>query len=150
MSFTPKVVKHVTLPTLKLVEGAPVYVKITSPMHLGKGQEAKDGQEAKQPPVIVDILQLVLNEKKDGLLLGDEPMQLVLGTVVQSELQDEYQEDTYVNKCFMIEKGKKKDKPGGRGYFTYSISEIEAPTQTVEDEAEARKAAEAAAAKKGK
>lgn len=115
--FTPKVIKHVTLPTLKLVEGTPVYVKILDPIFEGKTQLSKDPKEApKRPPQIFNVVNLESGEQ----------MQMVAGTVVQREILDNYPDDKYVKKCFMIVKGKKKGS-GDRGYFTYSIAEIEDP-----------------------
>lgn len=115
--FTPKVVKHVTLPTLKLVEGIAVYVKILDAIFKGKTQPPKDPKEApKKPPMIFNVVNL-----EDG-----EQMQMVAGTVVEREILDNYPDDKYVGKCFMIEKGKKKGS-GDRKYFTYSIAEIEDP-----------------------
>lgn len=124
--FTPKVVKHVTLPTLKLVEGTPVYVKILDPIFKGSSQPPKDPKETpKKPPLIFNVQNLVVNKAGDGLEYGDL-MQMVAGKVVEREILDNYPSDKYVNKCFMIEKGKKKGT-GDRGYFTYSIAEIVDP-----------------------
>lgn len=114
--FTPKVVKHVTLPTLKLAEGTPVYVKILDAIFKGKVQPPKKDEAPKKPPSIFNVVNL-----EDG-----EQMQMVAGTVVEREILDNYPKDGYVGKCFMIEKGKKKGT-GDRKYFTYSIAEIEDP-----------------------
>lgn len=117
-AFVPKIIKHVTMPTLKLVPGTPAYVKITDPIFDGKPSKKKEGEtEEKKPPKILNVINLETGEA----------MQLVCGTVVVSEILDNYKEDAYVGKCFMIEKGNKVDAGGGRGYFTYKISEIEEP-----------------------
>ncbi len=115
-AFKPVIIKHVTMPTLKLVPDVPAYVKITAPIFEGKTQPAKDGEPAKKPPMIFNIINLETGEV----------CQLVAGTVVQRELIDSYPKDSYVDKCFMIIKGKKKGS-GDRGYFTYELAEIEEP-----------------------
>lgn len=116
--FVPKIVRHVTMPTLKLVPGTPAYVKITEPIFEGKASKKKEGEtEDKKPPKILNVINLETGEA----------MQLVCGAVVVSEILENYPDDKYVSKCFMIEKGSKVDAGGGRGYFTYKISEIEEP-----------------------
>ncbi len=115
-AFKPVVIKHVTMPTLKLLPDVPAYVKITEKIFEGKAQPAKEGQEPKKPPMIFNVINLE----------SGEVCQMVAGTVVQREIQDNYPKDSYVNKCFMIVKGKKKGT-GDRGYFTYEIAEIEEP-----------------------
>lgn len=115
-AFKPTIVRHVTMPTLKLVPDVPAYVKITAKIFEGKTQPAKDGEAQKKPPMIFNVINLETGEV----------CQMVAGTVVQREIQDNYPKDAYVNKCFMIIKGKKKGS-GDRGYFTYEIAEIEEP-----------------------
>ena len=115
-AFQPTIIKHVTMPTLKLMPDVPVYVKITEKIFEGKTQPAKEGEAEKKPPMIFNVINLET----------DEVCQMVAGTVVQREIQDTYKKDSYVGKCFMIVKGKKKGT-GDRGYFTYEIAEIEEP-----------------------
>ena len=116
--FVPKIIKHVTMPTLKLSPGVAAYVKITEPIFEGKASKKKgDETEDKKPPKILNVINLETGEA----------MQLVCGAVVVSEILDNYPDDKYVGKCFAIEKGNKVDAGGGRGYFTYKISEIEEP-----------------------
>lgn len=118
-AFVPKIIKHVTLPTLKLAPNVPVYVKILEPLFDGKVSEKELKKDKdKKPPKIFNIVNLETFE----------PMQLVAGAVVVSEMSDSYPDDGYVGLCFMIEKGKKVDGGGGRGYFTYKIAQIEDPT----------------------
>ncbi len=116
VAFKPVVIKHVTMPTLKLLPDVPAYVKITEKIFEGKSQPAKGDEPAKKPPMIFNVINLE----------SGEVCQMVAGTVVQREIQDNYPKDGYVNKCFMIVKGKKKGT-GDRGYFTYEIAEIEEP-----------------------
>ena len=116
-AFKPVIVKHVTMPTLKLVPDVPAYVKITAKIFEGKAPKKKEGEDQKKAPMIFNVINLETGEV----------CQLVAGTVVLNEINDNYPKDAYVNKCFMIIKGKKKDSGGGRGYFTYEIAEIEEP-----------------------
>lgn len=126
--FEPKILKRVTMPTLKLVADVPVYVKILDKIFLGKAPKLKEGEkekDAKNPPMIFNVTNFVFNDK--GKLQSSDAMQLVAGAVVQSEIVDTYEKHSYVDRTFMITKGKKKDLSGGRGYFTYEIAEIEEP-----------------------
>lgn len=119
-AFKPVIVKRVTMPTLKLMPDVPAYVKITDPIFQAKEQKLKAGEkekDRKKAPMLFNIINLETGEA----------MQLVAGAVVQSEITENYPKDSYVDRCFMIVKGKKKDLTGGRGYFTYEISEIEEP-----------------------
>lgn len=119
-AFVPKVIKRVTMPTLKLVSNEPVYVKILDPIFQAKEQKLKEGEkekDRKKAPMLFNVANLVTGEA----------MQLVAGAVVQSEITETYPKASYVGLCFMIVKGKKKDLSGGRGYFTYEIAQIEDP-----------------------
>lgn len=119
-AFVPKIIKRVTMPTLKLVPDVPVYVKILDPIFQAKEQKLKEGEKAKdqkKPPMLFNVLNLETGES----------MQLVVGAVVLSEIVDNYEKNSYVGLCFMIIKGKKKDLSGGRSYFTYEIAQIEDP-----------------------
>ena len=116
VAFKPTIIKHVTMPTLKLMPDVPVYVKILEKMFEGKTQPAKEGETPKKAPWIFNVINLETGEN----------CQMVAGTVVQREIVDSYPKDAYVEKCFMITKGKKKGS-GDRGYFTYSIAEIAEP-----------------------
>lgn len=112
-----KVKKLVTIPVLKLLPDTPVFVQVTGAIYQGK-ELKKGGEENLKPADLMNV--------KD--LTTGEDMQIVCGEVLKSTLRDEYPNDSYVGKAFRIIKGKKKDKEGGRGYFTYSIAEIELPS----------------------
>jgi len=111
-----KVVKRVTMPTLKLLPDVPAYVKITDKIFEGKDNKKKK-DDNKKPPMVFNVINLETGEH----------MQMVAGAVVQSEIAENYENHSYVGKCFMIVKGKKKGT-GERGYFTYEIAEIADPT----------------------
>lgn len=125
-AFKPKIIKHVTMPTLKLVSDVPVYVKILDKMFEGKTQKPKEGEAPKKAPTILNILSYSVNKAGTALETDGEAMQMVAGKVLESELIEKYPKDAYVGKYFVIEKGKKKGT-GDRGYFVYSVGEIEEP-----------------------
>ena len=77
-AFKPVIVKHVTMPTLKLVPDVPVYVKITDKIFEGKTQPPKKGEDAKKPPMIFNVINLETGEV----------CQMVAGTVVHREIVD--------------------------------------------------------------
>ena len=116
-AFAPVIIKHVTMPTLKLLPDVPAYVKITEKIFEGKTQPAKGDEPVKKAPMIFNVITLETGEV----------CQLVAGKVVEREIVDTYSDDAYVNRCFMIVKGKKKGTTD-RGYFTYAIAEIEEPS----------------------
>ena len=126
--FTPKVVKHVTMPTLKLQPDEPVYVTILEKMFEGKPPKKKEGEEQKKAPTIINVISYSVNAEGTALETDGEVCQMVAGAVVESELREEYENDGYVGKTFMIVKGKKKGTTD-RSYFTYTIQEIEAPAK---------------------
>jgi len=108
-----KVVKAVTRPTLTLVQGVPVYVKILKPIYVGKEIKGTEKNADAKPADIADIVNLET----------DKEQQLVVGAVVKSNFEEAYPKDAYVGKSFMITKLEKKE---GKRYFNYEISEIEA------------------------
>ena len=112
--FDPKNVKvlnAVTRPTLSLVEGVPVYVKILKPIYVGKEIKGSEKKADSKPADIADIVNLETNKE----------MQLVIGAIVKSNIEESYPDAGYVGKGFMITKGQKKE---GKRYFNYEISEI--------------------------
>ena len=127
-TFKPVIIKHVSMPTLKLMPNMPVYVKILEKMFLGKVQPAKEGEAEKKPPTILNVLNHVVNKAGTALETDGEVMQLVAGKVLESELRETYPDDGYVNRFFAIEKGKKKGTTD-RGYFTYGVGEIADPAK---------------------
>lgn len=114
--------KVVTVPVLKLMPGAPAYVRIDSPMEIskqienkGKGTET-DASGAKkkkmEPATIAHVTDLIA--KCEAII--------ILGTVLQGVLDEKYPDQSYVGKSFeIINKGKMGDKT----YNTYSVVEIE-------------------------
>lgn len=111
--FVPKIKKLVTLPTLKLTTDTPVYVKVLEAIHASRPSvDPRDGKEK-----TVELLNVI------NLETG-EPMQIVAGKVLCNVLTEEYPEHGYVDKGFEIKKGAKKGS-GDKGYFPYSIAELD-------------------------
>ncbi len=104
--FKPKVIKQVTMPTMKVEADAPVYVRITDPA-------------VKPDKGLPKVLSVVNLENK-------EKVQLTAGSIVVKKIIEAYPNVRYVGLCFAISKSK-KGSGTGRGYFTYDISQIEDP-----------------------
>lgn len=118
--FVPKVAKILTLPLLKLVEGTPVYIKFTGPTFIGKAIDEglnPDGTKKakKEPPVMANVINLPTGEL----------VQIMLGSVLQGILKDEYPADAYVGKGFVIQLTEKKRGRNGGNYNTYKVAELD-------------------------
>ena len=111
---TFKRTKAITLPTLKTVIDASIFVTIKG-IHFSESKEkdAETGEFKKVP--VARVINL-----EDG-----EQYEVVLGSTLISQLQDNYPEDTVNGKSFEITKHGKKT---GKRYHTYTVYEIEAPT----------------------
>lgn len=116
-----EVVKHVTLPLLKNPEdGTPIFVTFTGPIF--KAKEVAGGRAPKKnadgspaaamaPPELAQVTDLARNA----------PAQIIVNSVMGSELRETYPNDAYVGKSFQI----KKFKPtGGKRYALFEILEI--------------------------
>ncbi len=109
--FTPKVIKNVTLPVLKLkADGAPRYFQITGPMHLGKKVD-----DQKEPATICSAVDCATGE------LG----QIVVPTVMQKELNENYPGEKYQGKFFEVILTRVPDKK----YNIVTLTEIADPTE---------------------
>ena len=120
--FTPKVIKNVTLPVLKLTaDGLPRYFHIKGPMHLGK--KIDDQKEAATICTAVDC--------ETG-----EFGQIVCPTVMQKELRENYQGESYVGKFFEVVLTRVPEKK----YNIVTLTEIADPTddlRSIRDKQEA-------------
>jgi hypothetical protein len=121
MAIKFKKVKSVNLPVLKVNVGKPVYVQIDGPLHIGK--EIKGDKKAKGPATLLHVTNLESGEE----------MQIVVGTVLKGILEDGYENEGYVGKCFSIEKHAKLN---GREYHQYTVLEIEPVIEEDDDEDE--------------
>lgn len=113
--FVPKIAKILTLPLLKMVEGVPVYVKFTGPTFIGKRIKEDESKQSKEPPVMANVINLPTGEL----------VQIMLGSVLQGILADEYPNDAYVGKGFVIHLTEKKRGRNGGNYNTYKVAELE-------------------------
>lgn len=130
-AFAFKVKKHVTLPLLKIQPEKPLYVTILDPIFKAKPQAGSRAEAAankpdaegkgakKQPPELAHCVDLTTGEH----------CQIIIGTVLGSELRETYPDHSYVGHSFEIV----QHKVQGKDYATYSITEIEveAPKETV-------------------
>lgn len=130
MTIQFKVKKHVTVPVLKIPDnGAPIYVRVNEAIHTAKDNTGrmpatpKEGEVKRKPPQLMQVTNLETGEIA----------QIVAGTVLESELKENYPGDGYVGKCFEIKKFKAS---GTKAYALYQVAEIE-----VEEESAATKPA---------
>lgn len=125
--FVPKVIRQVTLPLFKLKPGSEIFVKILDKAYKAaalKGAAPKAGDPVKEPPMLINVLNLETGE------LG----QIIPGASLLDTLNDTYPNDTYVRKGFWIKVGEQKASAGGGGkrYNTYTVSEIELPAEAAD------------------
>lgn len=115
-TFTVK--KILTLPLLKLEAGKPVYVQFQGPIFTGKkltNAAATDAEKAKLPPEMANVVNLETGEL----------CQIMLGKVLHDLINEEYPQQSYVGKGFMLELTEKKRGRNGNNYNTYKLAEVE-------------------------
>lgn len=112
--FTPKVLRNVTLPVLKLTaDGKPRYFKLTGPMHLGKKID-----DQKEAATICNATDCETGE------VG----QIVCPTIFQKELNEQYPKDAYVDKFFEVILTRVPEKK----YNIVGLTEIADPTEDLQ------------------
>lgn len=112
--FTPKVLRNVTLPVLKLTaDGKPRYFKLTGPMHLGKKID-----DQKEAATICNATDCETGE------VG----QIVCPTIFQKELNEQYPKDAYVGKFFEVILTRVPEKK----YNIVGLTEIADPTEDLQ------------------
>jgi len=119
-AFVPKLARILTLPLLKMKENEAIYVKFTGPTFIGKKiaediEAEKAGKASKEPPIMANVINLPTGEL----------VQIMLGKVLNGILADEYPNDTYVGKGFVIELTEKKRGRSGGNYNTYKVAELD-------------------------
>ena len=102
-----KTKKHVTLPLLKMENNKPIYIQFTEAIFVGKVVDDK-----KEPPKMANVINLETGEE----------CQIILGTVLESNLRETYPDDSYVGKQFELVKSAPE---GARKYSLFNITEIE-------------------------
>lgn len=141
LPFTPKRKKLLTRPLIKFPVAVAVYIFVEEKMFIGKDLDKNKPidptKPKKEPATIANVIDLVT----------DEPSQIIVNAVVKSIFHDEYPEDTYVGKCFMIVKG---IRVPGKPYDPFKVEEIDDPRPAMKEAAEkaSKEAAEAEAAEK--
>ena len=117
--FKFKVKKHVTLPLLKMEADKPCFVTILEPIYKAKaiapGRKAADGKPQMEPPELMNVTNL-----ENG-----HEYQMIVNTVLGSNLRDAYPNDTYVGKSFLLE----RRQIAGKRYASFDITEIELATE---------------------
>lgn len=118
--FQPKVIKRVTMPTIKVGTNDVTYIKFLEAIQT-KVKMEKDDKTGTLIEKTIDIAHVAIYG------IGEESMQfltegqIVIGDVLKKNLEENYPEAAYVGKAFQIEK---KDVEGKR-YKNYMIDEIE-------------------------
>jgi hypothetical protein len=131
-----KVKAHVTVPLLKVDDGKTYYVKFNGPIHRATVNEAEqkkyENARAKwdaldaaakndtennpmptppNPPMLAQVIDLS----------SGEVAQIIVGSVLQSELQQAYPDHSYIGRGFQFVKAKIQ----GKRYSAYQIAELE-------------------------
>ena len=110
--FVPKVKRNITLPLIKPQIDVPVYIQVTSAVFVGKAiQKAGDGKDM-EPAKLVNCVNLETGEEA----------QIIVPSVLNGIFEDEYPDQSYVNKGFQITK---HAKASGKRYHAFSVAELE-------------------------
>ncbi len=127
-------VKSVTRPILKIEKGGkPVYFRCDGPIvqaeQMEKGREKLDANGvALPPPFIMPVTNLETGEENT----------IVLNKVLHSELEKNYPDQSYVSRCFAVEK---YAPSGDKRYSTFMIAEVELKQETAATSASPSKTA---------
>lgn len=114
IEFVPEVIRHVTVETLKIGAGETVYVKILEAMKKAK----KAVGRSSEPATLLAVRDL--KRRKDT--------QLVVAVALRGIFSEEFENDSYVGRCFAIHKGaEKKGQSEDRKYYSYTVDEIRDP-----------------------
>lgn len=88
-------------------------------MYAGRAmkEDVKEGAKPKEPATILDVINLETSEVA----------QLVVPAMMKSTLEEEYEDGSYVGKCFHVKNQGKQDVKagGGQQYNKILIEEIE-------------------------
>lgn len=117
-AFDPKAVKIVrqlVFPTLQLKPAEAVYVTIKSKIEVSKSTVQKKGAEARKPASVMQVI-----DKMD-----DKEKTIVVNKVLEGTLNEQYPNDGYVGRSFMIKKSADKKKGDSGEYFNFDLNEIE-------------------------
>ncbi len=109
-----EVVKNITLPLFKITE-QPGYYRFDDAIHIGK-EIAANRAAQKEPPHLARVTNMETGEQGE----------IILGAVLLKELTENYPNDAYVSKVFLIQKVGVKEGTGGKRYNTYKLAEVRA------------------------
>lgn len=107
-----KIKRHVTRSVLKFVAEVSVHVKILTAMHMGKELKGRGEAATMEPATLCEVVNLDTGEEQ----------QMLVSAVIKSIFTEEYPDDSYVGRGFLIIKHAKAE---GKNYFTYSIDELD-------------------------
>jgi len=120
--FKFKVKSHVTVPLLKVPDnGTPIYVTFDSKIEKAKENEsvrtrkanlAAAGEQVQEAPHVARVINLETGEHQ----------QIIVNSVLKTEIEDKYPDNGYIGVSFEIKKFKMQ---GGKKYATFQIAEIE-------------------------
>jgi hypothetical protein len=109
--------RSVTRPIMKIDGSKAVYFRVNGKIHTAPAMEGgraqKDASGAELPPPNIMFV--------TNLETGEEST-IVVNKVLGSELESNYKDGSYVEKCFAVEK---IAPAGNKRYATFQISEIE-------------------------
>jgi len=106
-------------PLWKWLPDEPKFMEIKQAIFLGKDIKQVKGGKKMEPAHLMGVVNMETGEN----------MQVIVGTVLKSTLEEDFPDETYVGKCFEIIQNK-----GTRAYKTYSIYEIEMIEITHDDD----------------
>lgn len=124
-----EIVKHVTLPLLKIPEdGSPVYVQIDEAIFQAEKLETTRRVRATEPGEAPKVEKAPPELMRVTNLENKQPMQMIANAVLASQLRKTYPSDGYVGKMFQIRRFKIAT---GKLYATFEILEVR-PKQQAE------------------
>ena len=115
MAIKIKSEKIVNKPILSLKGGMEAIVFVTGALYEGKTMEGDD----KNAPMLLPIRDLSCEKAKTVEQCPEA--EIICGTVLQSILDEQYEDDSYIGKAFRIECLKKE----GKKYNGYVLHELE-------------------------
>ena len=105
-----KVAKLVTLPLSKWKNDQPKFLQFDSEIFQGKELTVNKGKTEEKPADLANCVDLVTGEQ----------VQIIVGAVLKSTMEEEYPQGGYVGKAFQIT----QHRDPGKKYNTYSIAEL--------------------------
>ena len=112
--FTVK--RQLTFPQLKFVGGVPGYFQPTGPYFEGRERKKKDGSDSdRKPPILCQGIDLMTGQL----------CQIIVNAKIKQVWDDNYPDNGYVDKQFMITKGDKKETADGASFVDFEVVEIE-------------------------